>query len=65
MARLVTDPALAGTSGRYFAIERETRSSEESYDRAKAADLWETSIALAALGPEESPLLSPSAAARA
>ncbi len=43
---VVGHPALADTSGRYFSGTREIRSSEESYDRAKAADLWETSVAL-------------------
>jgi NAD(P)-dependent dehydrogenase (short-subunit alcohol dehydrogenase family) len=49
LARLVTDPALENTSGKYFSGKRETRSSADSYDRAKAADLWETSIELADL----------------
>lgn len=49
LARLVTDPALENTSGRYFSGKRETRSSAESYDRAKAADLWDTSMQLAGL----------------
>jgi NAD(P)-dependent dehydrogenase (short-subunit alcohol dehydrogenase family) len=50
LARLVTDPALAEVSGRYFEGEHEARSSEESYDRAKAADLWATSVRLAGIG---------------
>ncbi|GAA3231106.1 SDR family NAD(P)-dependent oxidoreductase [Actinocorallia longicatena] len=49
LARLVTDPALAATTGRYFEGTRERRSSEESYDRAKAAELWVTSAALTGL----------------
>lgn len=49
LARLVTDPALEHTSGRYFSGKRETRSSADSYDRAKAADLWDTSMELAGL----------------
>ncbi|GBE66694.1 dehydrogenase/reductase [Mycobacterium sp. MFM001] len=49
LARLVTDPALENTSGRYFSGKRNTRSSADSYDRAKAADLWDTSIELAGL----------------
>ncbi len=56
LARLVTDPSLEGASGRYFEIDEEGRSSEESYDRAKAAELWETSAALVGLGPGETPL---------
>lgn len=47
LARLVLDPALAGTTGKYFSGKRETHSSAESYDTGKAADLWETSIELA------------------
>lgn len=46
LARLVLDPELAGVTGKYFSGRRETRSSAESYDLDKAADLWETSIAL-------------------
>lgn len=49
LARLITDPALENTSGRYFSGNRETRSSADSYDRAKAADLWDTSMALVGL----------------
>lgn len=49
LARLLTDPALEGVSGRYFEGEHEARSSVESYDRAKAADLWTTSVRLAGL----------------
>lgn len=46
LARLVLDPALAGTSGRYFSTTRETHSSAESYDSHKAADLWQASVEL-------------------
>jgi len=56
MARLVTDPSLEGVSGRYFEIDEEARSSEESYDREKAAELWDESSALVGLGPTETPL---------
>jgi hypothetical protein len=48
LARLVLDPQLADTTGKYFNLEREVRSSVESYDTRNAADLWETSIALTA-----------------
>jgi hypothetical protein len=48
LARLVLDPQLTDTTGKYFNLEREVRSSVESYDPCKAADLWETSIALTA-----------------
>ncbi|CAM3331808.1 SDR family NAD(P)-dependent oxidoreductase [Stackebrandtia soli] len=46
LSRLVLDPALSGVTGRYFSGEQEIRSSAESYDVAKAADLWEASVAL-------------------
>jgi NAD(P)-dependent dehydrogenase (short-subunit alcohol dehydrogenase family) len=48
LARLVVDPALAGVTGRYVNGRREVRSSAQSYDPARAADLWETSLALTA-----------------
>ena len=48
LARLVLDPELAATTGKYFDGVHERRSSEDSYDREKAADLWETSEALTA-----------------
>jgi NAD(P)-dependent dehydrogenase (short-subunit alcohol dehydrogenase family) len=56
LARLVLDPKLEGVSGRYFEGEKEIRSSELSYDRANAAELWETSAELANLRTEETPL---------
>lgn len=49
MARLVIDPTLEGTSGKYFHVHDEVRSSKDSYDEAKALDLWKTSLALTAL----------------
>lgn len=48
LARLVLDPALAGTTGRYFEGRREIKSSKDSYDRARSAELWETSVELTA-----------------
>ncbi|TQM11169.1 hypothetical protein FB558_3722 [Pseudonocardia kunmingensis] len=48
LARLVLDPQLADTTGRYFNGTREVRSSAESYDTRKAADLWGTSTTLTA-----------------
>jgi hypothetical protein len=54
LARLVTDPALETTSGQYFSGFRSTRSSTDSYDRAKAADLWRISIELTGLGSTDS-----------
>lgn len=56
LAPLVTERSLEGVAGRYFEIGEEARSSEESYDREKAAELWETSAALVGLRPEETPL---------
>ena len=64
LARLVTDASLEGVSGRYFEIDEEARSSEESYDRENATELWETSAALVGLVPEESPLRVVAAAPR-
>lgn len=46
LSRLVTDPALRTVTGSYFSGHREISSSTESYDTAKAADLWTTSLAL-------------------
>ncbi len=40
VVRLAADPDLGGVSGRYFDRMREARSSEESYDVAKAQRLW-------------------------
>jgi hypothetical protein len=52
----VTDPYLEGVSGRYFEIDEEARSSEESYDLKRAEELWEESLVLVGLAPEETPL---------
>jgi NAD(P)-dependent dehydrogenase (short-subunit alcohol dehydrogenase family) len=46
LARLLTDPALAGTTGRYFEGRREIRSSDESYDDNRAEELWHASETL-------------------
>jgi hypothetical protein len=43
MARLVLDPDLEHVSGKYFQGMVEIPSSQESYDRDKASDLWEFS----------------------
>ncbi len=51
LARLILDPSLDGVTGRYFEGTRERRSSQESYDEAKAAELWTGSAALAGLNP--------------
>jgi light-dependent protochlorophyllide reductase len=49
LARLVVDPGLANATGKYYVIEKERPSSGESHDRAKAADLWATSLKLTGL----------------
>lgn len=56
LARLANDPALVGRSALYFDGLEETRSSADSYDRAKATDLWNTSSALCRLDPAETRL---------
>ncbi|WP_135455160.1 SDR family NAD(P)-dependent oxidoreductase [Mycobacterium sp. DL99] len=43
LAALVEDPALDGVTGEYFEGTRRIRSSRDSYDSAKAADLWQVS----------------------
>jgi hypothetical protein len=47
LAALAADPQFEGISGRYYDGRKPIRSSEESYDRAKALDLWQTSVELA------------------
>ena len=49
MARLLLDPSLANVSGRYFQLEKERNSSDESYDVEKAKTLWEDSLQLVGL----------------
>ncbi len=46
LARLITDPALASTNGRYFEGLNEIRSSVDSYDESRAAEVWQTSALL-------------------
>jgi NAD(P)-dependent dehydrogenase (short-subunit alcohol dehydrogenase family) len=53
LARLVLDPGLEGMTGKYFARMEAIASSEESYDRQKAAELWETSAEVVQLQPTE------------
>jgi NAD(P)-dependent dehydrogenase (short-subunit alcohol dehydrogenase family) len=61
LAYLATEPALAGVTGKYYDGREMVSSSADSYDLAKAADLWQTSVALSHLEPRESALLrSPS-----
>jgi NAD(P)-dependent dehydrogenase (short-subunit alcohol dehydrogenase family) len=49
LAWLATDPSLDGVGGRYYDGRKDRRSSEESYDREKAAALWEASARLVGL----------------
>ncbi len=56
LARLVLDPDVERVSGKYFSGMNEIPSSKEAYDLEKALDLWKTSIALAKLTGEETPL---------
>ncbi len=46
MAQLLIDPGLAGTTGKYFQERQEVHSSPESYDKDRAAELWQTSETL-------------------
>ncbi|TWF92604.1 SDR family NAD(P)-dependent oxidoreductase [Saccharopolyspora dendranthemae] len=46
LAWVTTAPELAGTTGRYFDGRRDVRSSEESYDAARAEQLWDDSLVL-------------------
>ena len=62
LARMVTDPALEGVSGKYFpstARWRESPSSQDSYDVARARELWEASVRMTALSPLEAALAPP------
>ncbi|HTO54231.1 MAG TPA: SDR family NAD(P)-dependent oxidoreductase [Myxococcota bacterium] len=52
LASLVLDPAYAGVSGKYFPSHtrwREARSSVDSYDTARARELWDASVRLSGL----------------
>lgn len=57
LARMAIDPAFAKGSGKYFQSKDgrliEQRSSAMSYDEAKAAKLWQDSVALVQLAPAE------------
>ena len=46
LARLIVDPALASTSGKYFEGLREIPSSVDSYDERRADELWRDSATL-------------------
>ncbi len=56
LARLVTDPDLDGVTAKYFDRFNEIPSSEDSYDVAKASELWDASAELVELKPQESPV---------
>ncbi len=53
LARLVLDPSLERITGKYYSGLKEEPSSKESYDAQKAFELWETSVSLVKLAPEE------------
>ena len=57
LARLILDPSLNGTTGKYFDGLEEVRSSDESYDEKKATELWESSAELLKLSPKEATLV--------
>jgi len=60
LAQMVLDPGLTRVSGKYFPSHtrwREAPSSEASYDVERARALWEASVRMTHLMPEESPLL--------
>jgi hypothetical protein len=53
LARLVLDPELEGVSGEYFVGRRSVPSSKESYDECNATELWESSVKMVYLKPQE------------
>jgi len=53
VARLITDTTLTNSDAKYFDGLKETKSSTDSYDRDKAKDLWDTSVELSQLKPNE------------
>ena len=60
LARLVVDPALTQVSGRYFPSHtrwQDAPSSDASYDLDRARALWDESVRLTGLTPQESPLV--------
>jgi len=52
---LIADPKYSGVSGRYFDGLREIPSSVESRDASKARIVWQESVRLAALDPNDCP----------
>ncbi|MBI1814961.1 MAG: SDR family NAD(P)-dependent oxidoreductase [Deltaproteobacteria bacterium] len=60
LAKLVLDPALERTSGKYFpshARWHDAPSSDASYDLDRARALWDESVKMTRLAPEDSPLI--------
>jgi len=53
LARLVLDPELEGVTGKYFVRRKSVPSSKESYDERKAAELWDSSVSMVHLRPDE------------
>jgi len=53
LAAIAVDPAFQGQSGKYFIGRQEAPSSQDSYDVAKALDLWSTSVELVHLRADE------------
>ena len=53
LARLALDPELEGVSGKYFVGRKSVPSSKDSYDERKAAELWESSVSMVHLKPDE------------
>ncbi len=53
LAKLIIDPELATVTGKYFSGFNMIDSAVESYDRAKASQLWNASVELTQLQPEE------------
>ena len=51
LARLMTDPELVHTTGKYFSGFKIIDSSIESYDQDKAKELWDASVKLTQLNP--------------
>ncbi|MEO1341114.1 MAG: SDR family NAD(P)-dependent oxidoreductase, partial [Cyanobacteria bacterium J06635_13] len=52
LARLITDPELTNTTGKYFSTWKMIESSRESYDQDKARELWNASLELTQLNAE-------------
>lgn len=58
LAYLAVAPDLRNVTATYFDGRQAVDSSDASYDLDKAADLWDTSVRLSDLQPQESPLLT-------